>query len=275
MKKYLQYPITSVLITLFCSNLFAAPLTFSKDIKDFNQIELATKADLILQQGSSDTVKIVVDKSDLSNVIVKKSGETLYLGYDNSFWSSVPEITFYITMKKIHAITDSSSGNIQIKTAINTDNLALSSHSSGSIQSSSTITVANKTIIASTSSGNITLGTLNSNNIDINVLSSGSIGINQLNSNAIIAFINSSGKATIGSGNVKNQTVSVASSGIYNAQGMHSENGDFNISSAGNIYAYASQSVTADISSGGNLYLSGQPKIKSLSVNSGGRIHNS
>lgn len=158
------------------------------------------------------------------------------------------KVSYYLTVKELESITISSSGDIEAPD-LKTDRLKFTVSSSGDLKT----------------------GELDVESLNVRVSSSGDIFIPKLQANILDVNISSSGDLDIDRGNVEKQEISISSSGDYHAGRLESREALVNISSSGDAYLRIEDYLYVRISSSGNLYYSGNPRIDQ-STSSSGRV---
>ncbi|WP_305842821.1 GIN domain-containing protein [Photobacterium leiognathi] len=68
------------------------------------------------------------------------------------------------------------------------------------------------------------------------------------------------------------QTIKLENSGTYKS-GVQASHADIHISGSGSVYADVKDQASVNISGSGDLYLTGSPALKSVSITGSGQIH--
>lgn len=136
------------------------------------------------------------------------------------------------------------------------------------------LTVKKLESLTNTSSGNIETSAIESARFSLTVSSSGNIHLAGLIADDLTARISSSGNAVIDDGVVDSQNITVSSSGNYIADGLKSSRADIRVTSSGNALVWVTGSLTADLTSSGNVEYYGQPEVDQTSSSSGRVISN-
>lgn len=120
-----------------------------------------------------------------------------------------------------------------------------------------------------TSSGSIDAPELIGDEFSIDVNSSGDVYIQALYVDQLEVDISSSGNVTIAAGMLGYQDVSISSSGSYDAREIDALNAKVTITSSGNARIWVRDELDANISSSGNVYYRGDPRLNVRNNSSG------
>ena len=222
-------------------------------LNDISAVDLKCEGNLYLKQGDEDSLLIEVDKDFLPNLDTGIDDNKLSLDIKRG-WFGVKDnpgiLNYYVTLKKIDKITNSSTGMLKIESNLKSKNLSINSTSSGNIETENQIDCKN-IVIKLSSSGHIFIDKLKAENLDV---------------------INSSkGNIEVDSGKVRKQIVTLNSSGNYYAEGLISKTVTVNNSSSGNAYLNT-KAINSQITSNGNVEISGQPGFTNSHSSSKGKL---
>src|SRR5215208_5991320 len=180
MKKFLVFMLVFLLASLACSALPANTIVGSGnvisqsfEVSGFDQIQLETVGTVQIVQGDSDTLTIETDHNILPYLNVKVAGDTLILiGKNNTNLEPSRSITYYLTVKDIHAITTNTSGDITAD-AIAAEEFNIFVNGSGDV----TLDRADvqQLSISSDGSGHVTIVELAAETVSAQILASGNI----------------------------------------------------------------------------------------------------
>lgn len=125
--------------------------------------------------------------------------------------------------------------------------------------------------ISTSSSGSILTDEIKNSNISIRTSSSGNVTVNRLTADSLEVKITSSGDITlIGSAEKLNAVLS--SSGNLEAEDLEVREADIRISSSGDARLWVTDTLSARLTSSGNLFLFGEPEISDHRITSSGEI---
>ena len=164
-----------------------------RDVRDFDGVEISIVGEVILTQGSTESLEIEASSADLARISTVVRQGTLHI--DRMWPDDNPRgpITFRLSMKTISGLRTTSACSIRTD-ALTTDSLRISIQSSGSVEVKSL--KARTLDLEMNSSGDCTLaGSVDRQSVLIN--SSGNYLAADLVSRVATLKLNSSGTATI------------------------------------------------------------------------------
>jgi len=201
-----------------------------RDVPSFSKISLRISGKVYLEQGETQSVKIVAKESTLEDIVTEVKDRTLNIRFPNNYWFKKMDpgkIEIYITVPEVDGLSVSGSGDIiaeDIKTRI----------------------------------------------LDLAVSGSGDINIDDLSAERISAAISGSGEIDIDSGGVADElSVSISGSGNFKGGDFEAENVSARISGSGNCSVTSNGSVKAKIAGSGSVYYDGNPSIDASVAGSG------
>jgi len=124
--------------------------------------------------------------------------------------------------------------------------------------------------ISVSSSGSVSVQSLDTGNLSLTLSSSGSIKINELQANNITARISSSGDISL-QGNADQLNLRISSSGKFQAADLQINGADVGISSSGDATLWVMENLKVNISSSGDVYYYGSPSV-SQTITSSGKV---
>jgi hypothetical protein len=260
-----------------CTNSFAKVVEKAESYKDFTGISIACNGNVYLKQGNKDTVKIKCDEELLPKLDIYVENNVLYImrkDKSDSFFSDFfgsKKLNVYVTMKEIDRLSASASGNINVDGNIKSQSLNLSASSGGDLQLEDIST--DSVSINTSSAGEVELGKLTvKSDVELETSSSGEIRIDTLNAQKLYGNASSSGEIEISDGSVDRINVKASSSGEFDLRNLKSKKGEAAASSGGDVTVTITEEASINASSGGDVYLYGNPKMKYMSTNSGGNV---
>lgn len=220
-------------VLLIVGFFIANPLLAKEEIRDlppFTKVALKISGKVYLEQGDTQSVKIVANDETLEEIITEVKDRTLNIRFPNTniFKKWNPgKIEIYITIPGIDALNVSGSGDI------------ISEEISSRI-------------------------------LDLVVSGSGNIKINDLTSEQVSASVSGSGNIEIKGSKVAEELTSrISGSGNVDASEFEAKNVDVQTSGSGSCSVISNGSIKARISGSGNVYYSGNPAIDSSVAGSG------
>lgn len=225
------YLFTLLIVGIFIANPLLAKEE-ERDLPPFTEIMLKISGKVYIEQGNTQSVKIVANDETIEEIITEVKGRTLNIRFPNTnmFKKWDPgKIEIYITIPGIDALNVSGSGDI-ISDEI--DSRILDLLVSGS--------------------GNIEIGNLKSEQVNATVSGSGNIKIK-------------------GSDVAKVLKTRISGSGNIDASRFEADNVDAQTSGSGSCSVISNGEINAKISGSGNVFYSGNPAINS-SVSGSGKV---
>ena len=121
------------------------------------------------------------------------------------------------------------------------------------------------------SSGDVEVAEVDTDVFSIQITGSGSVHIRGLNARSAEIELTSSGNLIIEGGKVQEQHVRLSSSGEYDGKNVVCQSADVKLTSSGDAMLNVLDTLTADLSSSGNVLYAGDPKIVYKASSSSGR----
>ena len=203
-----------------------------RTVPSFSKISLRVSANVHLEQGSKQSIRVEAKSSALEDLITEVKDRTLIIRFPNSFilrGSNNGKIDIYITVPEVDGLTISGSGDI----------------------------IAEK---------------VDTRILDLVVSGSGNIRIGNLKTERVSATISGSGGINIGDGGVADEfKATISGSGNIKAADFEANEVTARISGSGNCSVSSNGSINARIAGSGTVYYSGNPSIDS-SVAGSGRV---
>ncbi len=206
----------------------------TRNVTDFNRIDLTVSANVYLTQGNHYNFKIEGDKEDIDKIITEVRGSKLVIKTYNWKTKIRGKVNIYITTPVVEVLSVTGSGDIISESSINSNDLVLNISGSGSIKINELSSEELEATI--TGSGNIKLAGENvAKKLDLTITGSGSFTSSELKINEANITITGSGSANVyvlkeldtnitGSGNVNykgNPSVNANSTGSGKTRGMN------------------------------------------------------
>jgi len=192
----------------------------TRKVDKFTSISLRISANVQLEQGENQNLKIVAKSSTLEEILTEVKDGELIIRFPNKnyFWNDFNpgEITIYITTAEINRLGVSGSGDIIAEDEIKAKSLDLSVSGSGNIKLMELSAEQVKTTISG--SGNIYLAGKTAAE-DLSAAISGSGNLKALDFNADDVNVKVSGSGNVSIEANKNLNVRVSGSGNVNYKG--------------------------------------------------------
>lgn len=123
------------------------------------------------------------------------------------------------------------------------------------------LTVKDLSSLTVKNSGNVEITEVDTDNFSIRITGSGSVHIGSLNARSAEIELTSSGNLIIDSGEVEEQHVRLSSSGEYDGKDVTCQTAYVELTSSGDATLNVIGVLTTDLSSNGNVYYVGNPKV--------------
>jgi hypothetical protein len=263
MDKRIIYVI-SILVMVF--SLLACEVTFSgidvssdtirgsgdvrqedRTVSGISGVELAMQGTLTIELGSTESLRIEAEDNLLEYIQTDVSAGRLTIETERGInLRDTEPINFFLTVTELDSIRISSSGDI-LAPDLQADRFS----------------------ITITSSGDLTMGDLDCNSLSVESSSSGSLTMGTLTSETINVRISSSGDVEIAGGQVQQQDITISSSGKYLAEDLASTEADVTLTSSGIARIRVSDRLSGRLSSSGDVYYIGDPRVNVSTTSSG------
>jgi hypothetical protein len=133
------------------------------------------------------------------------------------------------------------------------------------------LTVKELKSLTGKNSGDINITEVDTDSFSVRITGSGSVHIGKLYAQRLEIELTSSGNLTIDSGEAEEQRVRLSSSGEYNGKNVACKTAYVALTSSGDATLNVLEDLTADLSSSGNVYYLGSPKVVYNDSSSTGR----
>jgi hypothetical protein len=133
------------------------------------------------------------------------------------------------------------------------------------------LTVKELKSLTGKNSGDVNITEVDTDSFSVRITGSGSVHIGKLKAQRLDIELTSSGNLTIDSGDVEEQHVRLSSSGEYNGKNVACKTAYVALTSSGDATLNVLEDLTADLSSSGNVYYLGSPKVVYNDSSSTGR----
>ena len=196
-------------------------ITEQRDVSDFNIVELNGAGQLIITQGSTESLEIEAEDNIIDELTSEVQGDTLTMGYTNRFWrrSIIPNQTIIYRLNVI-----------DLKEI--------------------TLNGANELVIDS----------LETDSLQINLNGAGRVDIDELLAQNLSVNVAGTGTVTI-AGQVETQIINIDGAGNYQAGDLLTSNTEIQIDGLGNGTIWAMESLDITINGGGSLNYYGSPSV--------------
>lgn len=196
-------------------------VTEERPVGSFSVIRLKGAGELILTQGETESLQITAEKNLLPKLSSDTVGDTLTLGFEDSFWRAalIPTrpITYTLTVVDLEKITIEGAGNLEMD-GLTTASLA----------------------------------------IELN--GAGQITIDDIHADSLVVHISGTGNINL-SGKAVDQTITIDGAGNVQSENLETTNTSFTINGIGNGTVWATESLNIQINGGGSVGYYGDPRV--------------
>ena len=218
-----------------------------RQVKNFTGVRVSNQGDLKIELGDKEQLIIEAEDNLIEHIDTWIEDGMLKIGTKRNInLRNKKSIRYYLTAKKLDYLAVSSSGDITAPKL-----------------------KAEDFTVRISSSGDIDLDALEAENISVGISSSGELYIGELSANELSVKISSSGDFKIDEGEVEEQTIHISSSGNYDGRDVESIRADVRISSSGDAKIWTKDYLEAYLSSSGDVYYKGDPKLNYKESSSG------
>ena len=193
----------------------------TRQLADFNSIEINYPVELTVQQGNANSVTIAAENNLMPQLATRVSDGTLYIENSQPDWTRrvnpTRPVILHLTVKDLQQVDFPSAGTLTVG-KLQTDHLDLSISGAGSV----------------------TLSNLTARNLSVNLSGAGNI---------------------TASGSAQNLTLDISGFGSFHGADLASQTAGITISGAGNATVWAKTSLNVDISGTGSVNYFGSPQV--------------
>jgi len=184
-----------LIVMFFTSTIAFSQHTEERSVDDFTKVSMGISGDLVIKQGNQNSLVLKGDKETLDKIVTEVSNNNLKIKTKNGRWyKSYSNVTVFITVVDLDAVTLGGSGNIKSDGKINCQSLDLAVSGSGNIEMN--VEVNNNIDLSISGSGKIYL-TGSSKEGELSISGSGKLDALDMTSEAFDIRISGSGSAKI------------------------------------------------------------------------------
>jgi hypothetical protein len=194
-----------------------AMVTETRDVKDFDEVALQGRGDIILEQGEVESVVIEADETVMPHVKAEVEGRRLVLGLEH-WWDHllhpVAPLHFRVSAVMMKRVTISGSGAVRSE-ALQAEDLQLDISGSGEMAFAQlTARVVSLTV---SGAGKVTIAG-EAERVDLRISGSGNVQIGELATQAADVRISGSGKVSVNAAQTLDVHISGSGSVLYSGQ---------------------------------------------------------
>ncbi len=263
------------IITLFfllVSGIAFAQTKETRTVGTFTKISLRIPGKLILKQGSPQSVVLEGDKEMLSKIETDVEGSRLSISRESHWrdwsWRDEKEITAYVTVTNIEALSVSGSGDLVGEGKFSTNDLELKVSGSGSIDVQAD---AKGQVEADVSgSGDLTIKG-SGQSLESAVSGSGKVNVTATISGKVDVSVSGSGKV-VASGTAQQIKATISGSGKVLAADLEVSKCEVRISGSGDVEINVKDALDANISGSGSVTYKGNPSQVNSHASGSGHV---
>jgi len=276
------------------------------NVSDFKGIDVSSGFDVILVQGSSESLTLTAQENLFEYITAKVENGTLRIYTRNNLRPTQP-MKARITFKDISNLKVSGGGDVHSETPLNVETLDVYISGGGDLSSvinseklkchvsgggDTEIEGKTKEYYIDVSGGGDVKSEVNASNISCRIAGGGDlylrneaqdseadIDINgggdmdmKINAEKLRCSVSGGGDALI-SGHASEFEISVNGGGDADARNMSTDITSFNVSGGSDIHVNVSKELSGYISGGGDVYYSGNPEKISVDARGGSEVH--
>jgi hypothetical protein len=244
----------------------------TRNVDPFTKIAFRVPGKLYLKQGSPQKVEIEAKQDVLDRIETEVSGGKLTISTENWHnwsWHGGEDISIYITVKDIEAISVSGSGDLIAQTPLTGNNFDLNVSGSGSMQAELQATGDMQAGVSG--SGNLELKG-KCKNFDSRISGSGDIFLEAAIAGAAEFNVSGSGKVKA-TGSAQSVKAILTGSGKVLASNLETDKCDVRISGSGDVEINVKTELEANISGSGSVSYKGNPNHVNSHSSGSGHVH--
>ena len=233
-------------------------ITESRDVSNFERVDLQGIGNLEIVQGDEESLTITADDNLMQYITTEVVGDTLEIGMKpNLSLDPSRTIEYKLVLKSVTSIALSGFGNINSE-GLTGDELEVKLTGSGDIMLGN---LESETLLVRISGfGDFEAQTISADRPTLEITGSGDITVDELTAKDLAVKISGFGDADL-SGTTVDQDVQLLGSGNYNAEDLASESAVVKITGFGKATLWATENLDINITGSGDVNYYGSPRI--------------
>jgi hypothetical protein len=237
------------------------------DVDDFTGVELATFADLYIEVGETEALRLEAEDNLINYFQVAVIGDTLEIRNRSGVnLRPTRPVRFYLTVTSLDTIVVSGSGDVEAPD-LQAERISVTITGSGDVDIGNLD--ADAVDVRVTGSGNLNVAGSEAQDQDVTLNGSGDVRIEDLDVELIEVRITGSGNLDILSGETEAQNVTITGSGDYDARRVESIEADVRVTGSGSTTIQVSERLDATIFGSGDVHYVGCPTVTHSATGSG------
>lgn len=229
------------------------------DVDEFTGVALSTFANLHIERGDREELRIEVEENLLRYFEVEVKDETLRIRTRHrvSLRPTKP-VNIYLTVRELDRIYASGSGDVEAED-LESEEMTIRVSGSGDVVIGDLD--ADELDIQVSGSGNVDISRCEAGEQRIFVSGSGDVSIDEMDARVGKVRITGSGNVSVHGGSVDGQRVTVSGSGDYKAGGLESSEAEVVVSGCGSVTIHVGDLLEATLTGSGDLRYVGRPRV--------------
>jgi hypothetical protein len=196
-------------------------ITETREVSGFDKIELNGAGQLIITQGTTESLEIRAEDNIMSELTSEVEGDTLVLGYKDQSWRR----SFIPTERIIY-----------------------------------TLSVTDLTEFTFNGAGDLQIDVLETPSLELTINGAGNIEIDELMADTVIVTIAGTGSVEI-AGQAQSQTINIDGAGNYQARDLQTQSATIDVAGLGNSTVWVTETLDVTINGGGSVDYYGSPNV--------------
>jgi hypothetical protein len=237
------------------------------DVDDFTGVELATFADLYIEVGETEALRLEAEDNLINYFQAAVIGDTLELRNRSGVnLRPTRPVRFYLTVTSLDTIVVSGSGDVEAPD-LEAGRISVTITGSGDVDMGNLD--ADTVDVRVTGSGNLNVAGSEAQDQEVTLNGSGDVRIEDLDVELIEVRITGSGNLDVLSGETEAQNITIAGSGDYDARHVESIEADVRVTGSGSTTIQVSERLEATILGSGDVHYVGHPTVTHSATGSG------
>jgi hypothetical protein len=237
------------------------------EVDDFTGVELATFADLYIEVGETEALRLEAEDNLINYFQAAVTGDTLEIRNRSGVnLRPTRPVRFYLTVTSLDTIVVSGSGDVETPD-LWAERITVTITGSGDVDMGNLD--ADGVDVRVTGSGNLNVAGSEAQDQAITLNGSGDVRIEDMDAELIEVRITGSGNLDILSGETEAQNVTITGSGDYDARRMESVEAAMRVTGSGSMTIQVSERLGAMILGSGDVHYVGHPTVTQSVTGSG------
>lgn len=239
----------------------------NRQLPSFSSIAITGSVDVVVKQGSSQSVVVEADAGLLKRIETEVAGETLTISNPGTF-RMVKVMKVYVTVPTLESVKLTGSGDLSTDGTLAVNSFQFRIHGSGDLH----LALDSKQVQGViTGSGDAELSGIKGQ-FDLELTGSGDVKGSDLNLDLLKLQVNGSGDVTL-KGVAQKVVVAHFSSGDVHLSGLKASEADVEQRGSGDCSLFVTKTLNLSNAGSGDVYVSGNPQQRRTSSHGSGDVH--